>query len=373
MLKGAPELETRHKPGHVYTSPEVYELEKERIFKTDWLNVCRADEIPEVGDYLTLRIADEPVLVVRAERGELVALANVCAHRGVAVASGEGHTRRFACPYHGWVYGLDGRLEHAAHLEKNSSFDVTRCRLPRLHLDTWGGFVFVTLNPNPKPLLEVLGDAPDIYAPYRLEDLRMAHKFPCELAVNWKLLNENLCDIYHLAVLHNATVGPLQPKDAYRFEITDGGYHGRFHGGTLTSDGKSRVGGPIPWLPEELHDGGFSSHIPPNMGFFPRFDCVGYTTTWPIEVDRCVGWNYLLFPADYFERPGFMEAAQEYADFFQAVLNEDIEMMDALQKGLKSDYYARGPLSPFEAGVASLIKHNIDDIGSGWTRPRRPR
>jgi phenylpropionate dioxygenase-like ring-hydroxylating dioxygenase large terminal subunit len=363
VLNDAPVVNSRHKPGEIYTSAEVYELEKQRVFKRDWLNVGRIEEIPRVGDYLTMRIADEPVLVVRTSETEIAALANVCAHRGVPVASGEGNTRFFSCPYHGWVYELDGRLKKAEHLDKTQGFDVSKCRLPQLHVDTWGGFLFVTLNPEPQPLLEALGDVPEVYAPYQLERLRMSHKFPCELNVNWKLLNENLVDIYHIAVLHSDTFGPHQPLDSYRFKITDGGYHGRFLGGTISPDGKSRVGGPIPWLPEELHSGGFSSHIPPNMAFFPRFDFVAYTTNWPIEVDRCVGWTYTLFPEEYFDRPGFMETAQGYAEFYEQILNEDLEMIHDLQMGLKSDYYGRGPMTSFEAAVGSLIKHNVEDIG----------
>ena len=100
------------------------------------------------------------------------------------------------------------------------------------------------------------------------------------------------------------------------------------------------------------------------MAFFPRFDFVAYTTNWPIEVDRCVGWTYTLFPEEYFDRPGFMETAKGYRDFYEQILNEDFEMIHALQKGLKSDYYGRGPMSPFEAAVGSLIKHNVEDIGS---------
>jgi phenylpropionate dioxygenase-like ring-hydroxylating dioxygenase large terminal subunit len=81
-----------------------------------------------------------------------------------------------------------------------------------LNLDTWGGFIFVTFNSNPKPLLEALGNAPEVYVPYQMERLRLAVKFPCELNVNWKLLNENLVDIYHVAVLHTGTVGRINPS-----------------------------------------------------------------------------------------------------------------------------------------------------------------
>lgn len=363
VIKEAPVIRHNHKSGSVYTSEQVYAREKEKIFYHDWLIVGRVEEVEKPGDYITLRIADEPVLVTRNKEGQLVALANVCAHRGVEVAFGSGHTKNFSCPYHGWVYDLNGKLIKAQYLEKTENFDKSRCRLPQLHVDTWGGFIFVTLNKNPAPLLEQLGDIPNIYAPYQPERLRMAMKFPAELACNWKLLNENLTDIYHIAVLHTATFGPHQPLEGYRFAITNGGYHGRFLGGTLAPGGKSLFG-PIPWLPEALHSGGYSSHIPPNCAFFPRFDYISFTTAWPIAVDRCVGWSYMLFPEEHFAQPDFSEKAQQYAAFYKAFLDEDIEMIASLQKGLKSRFYGKGPMSPFEAGVAQTIKHNIEDIGN---------
>ncbi len=362
VLNDAPPTSERHKPGRVYTSEEAYEEEKQKVFYHDWLNVGRVEEIQKPGDYLTFRIADEPILVVRTKDNTIKAMANVCAHRGVEVAFGSGNTKFFTCPYHGWVYELNGKLKDAQHLEKTCGFDVSNCRLPELKVDTWGGFIFVTLNPNPKPLLEALGDVPKIYEPYQIDRLRMAMKFPTELNVNWKLVNENLTDIYHIAVLHMDTFGPFQPLSGYRFSITDGGYHGRFLGGTLTPDGKSRVGGPMPWLPESLHSGGYSSHIPPNMAFFPRFDYLSYSTVWPIDVDKCIGWSYMLFPAEYFDQPDFMETAEIYANFYKAFLAEDLEMIHSLQKGLKSRYYGQGPMSTFEAGVLSTINHNITKV-----------
>lgn len=363
VVKDAPVFNHNHKSGHVYTSEQVYENEKQKIFKTDWLNVGRVEEVANPGDYITMRIADEPVLISRTKDGRIVALSNVCAHRGVQVAFGAGHVKNFSCPYHGWVYDLSGKLINAQHLDKAPNFDRNNCRLPQITVDTWGGFIFITFNKNPKPLLEYLGNIPEVYAPYQPERLRMAMKFPSELNCNWKLLNENLTDIYHIAVLHTATFGPHQPLEGYRFDIFDGGYNGRFLGGTLAPGGKSLFG-PIPWLPQELHSGGYSSHIPPNMAFFPRFDYISYSTCWPLAVDRCVGWSYMLFPEEHFEQPEFIEKAQIYADFYKAFLDEDIDMIHSLQQGLKSDYYGRGPMSPFEASVAQTIKHNIEDIGS---------
>jgi Rieske 2Fe-2S family protein len=361
VMKEAPPIANRHKPGYVYTSPEVYELEKEKLFRTDWFNVGRVEEIEKPGDFLTFRIADEPILVSRTKEGKIAAMSNVCAHRGVEVAFGAGNVKYFSCPYHGWVYELDGRLKSAQHLEKTENFDAKRCRLPELKVDTWGGFIFVTLSENPKPLLEHLGNCPEIYAPYQLERFRLATKIPVELNVNWKLLSENLTDIYHVAVLHAQSFGPHQPLSEYRFQPMEGGYHGWFHGGTLTPDGKSRFG-PIPWLPEELTKGGYSSHIPPNWAFFPRFDYVSYTTVWPVEVDKCVAWTYFLYPEEHFSQPDFEDKVRIYSDFYKEFFKEDLEMIQSLQKGLKSKAYGRGPMSNFEAGVLSTIKHNIENV-----------
>jgi Ring hydroxylating alpha subunit (catalytic domain) len=176
-----------------------------------------------------------------------------------------------------------------------------------------------------------------------------------------------------VAVLHSNTFGPHQPLSAYRYFVTDGGYHGRFKGGTLTPDGKSQFGGPMPWLPESLHSGGFSSHIAPNFSFFPRFDYVSYSTTWPLGVERCVAWNYLLFPAEYFAHADFWEKVKVYVDFYKAFLEEDTDMIQSLQNGLKSRYYGCGPMSPFEEGVRRTINHNIDNIAESADELRAPR
>ena len=111
-----------HAPGEIYTSPEIFRREVEVYFKRDWLYVGRIEELAAPGDYMTLRVVDEPVLVSRDKKGVLHANYNMCAHRGVQVASGSGNTRSFKCPYHGWVYGLDGQLTGAAFMADSEGF-----------------------------------------------------------------------------------------------------------------------------------------------------------------------------------------------------------------------------------------------------------
>src|SRR5262249_6459466 len=96
--------QARHMPGDVYTSEGYQEIEKDRIFLREWLCLGRVEELPNPGDYLAVRIMDEPVLIVRNKQGALHAFANVCRHRGVEVAPvGQGNAKEFLCPYHSWA------------------------------------------------------------------------------------------------------------------------------------------------------------------------------------------------------------------------------------------------------------------------------
>lgn len=367
VVKDAPEVNKRHKNGEVYFSEEVMRREIEEIFMKQWLLVGRAEEVENPGDYITHRVADEPIVVIKQKDGSIQTFANVCRHRGVQVAWDSGNAKYFSCPYHGWVYDMSGQLIDAQYLDKAKNFKKENCRLPRIRTELWEGFIFINFDENAGPLMDDLErwDFPRIYGPYQMGRLKLANKFRMDLSCNWKFLNENLTDIYHIAVLHSATFGPYQPLEGYRYQVFDGGYHGRFVGGTLAPEGKSLFG-PIPWLPEELHSGGFSSHIPPNVSWFPRFDYVSVNTNWPITADTSLSITYQLFPPEHFEQPDFEKKAQEYVDFYQAFMNEDTDMIKALQRGMKSRYYEPGPVSPFEeGGVMGTIKHSIEDLGHG--------
>ena len=139
----APIARARHVPGYIYDSPEVFELEKEKIFMKDWLCVARVEEVEKPGDFMTFRIMGEPVVVTRDHDGHLNAFFNICAHRGVEVASGEGNTKEFMCPYHGWSYDLNGKLTGAAFMQEAETFEPTTCRLPALRLGVWAGWIIL--------------------------------------------------------------------------------------------------------------------------------------------------------------------------------------------------------------------------------------
>ena len=228
-----PLSQARHMPAHFYTSPEIYEREKERIFQKEWLCMGRVEELDQPGSYLTFRVAGEPIVICKDRQGEIRAFSNVCRHRGTQIAFGEpdngtpfgkGCDKALSCPYHGWTYDMDGRLLNAPHSAEMDGFDTKDFGLIPLRIDTWAGFLFINFDPAARGLMDVLNemDFPRTYQPYRYEDFRLASKFSFELDCNWKFVNENLTDIYHIAVLHVNTFGPWQPLESYEFRPVRG-------------------------------------------------------------------------------------------------------------------------------------------------------
>lgn len=183
---GAPLHQARHMPGELYTSPEVYQLEKEHIFRKQWLCLARVEELSSPGDYMTFRVGDDPILVTCTQEGKFKAFFNVCRHRGTVVASECGKTKSFQCPYHGWVYDLDGTLLGAPYTKEIEGFNRKDYGLKPVLLETWGGFIFVNLDSEAEPLETFIGEFANIFAPYRPEDCRLGFRIPVEYDSNWK-------------------------------------------------------------------------------------------------------------------------------------------------------------------------------------------
>src|SRR5262249_40953096 len=140
-------------PHEAYNSPGFHDFELAAIWHKEWVAVGRAEELPRVGDYFSVTIGTEPVLVVRATDAEIIAMSPICRHRGMLVAEGAGHCRgAFVCPYHGWSYDLQGKLRGAPQMSGRADFDRSRYGLPRLRVELWQGMIFVNFDANAAPL-----------------------------------------------------------------------------------------------------------------------------------------------------------------------------------------------------------------------------
>ena len=200
-----------------YLEPGYLEAEREQIFRRSWLYLCHEETLREPGSYATAVVQDRSIVAVRGDDGALRAFYNVCKHRGHELLKGAGVTRRITCPYHAWVYRLDGRLHHARRSELIECFDPGRIALTPVRLEVFCHLVFVNLDPQVPPLAEqtdglareVTGHAPDLGA------LTFAHRLTYTVRANWKAVVDNFLECYHCPVAHRDFVS-LVEMDTYK-------------------------------------------------------------------------------------------------------------------------------------------------------------
>ena len=251
---------------------------------------CR--EIEKPGDYLSLDIMDEPFIVARDSDGAVHAYYNICAHRGVEVASGAGNTTHFKCPYHAWTYDLTGKLMGAAYMEDVEDFDLDQCRLKPIRSKVWQGWIFVNFDNEAPALTDFIADYAGEFGFLNQDRFRLSAKRTTKLACNWKLVNENFVDIYHILTLHSDTlVNWPKPEDyAYR-RLAHGGYAAFYDNLLPTLDPLIELG-PAPWL--EPHLAGKNTKTYPAAGFLSpnvtsiiRPYCISQMIVWPRSPNTC--------------------------------------------------------------------------------------
>jgi phenylpropionate dioxygenase-like ring-hydroxylating dioxygenase large terminal subunit len=363
--------EASHAPGWLYCAPEVYRLEIERLFMCSWLFVGRVEELPEPCDYMTLRIAGEPIVVARTPDGTLNAFYNMCAHRGVEVAQGCGNARSFKCPYHGWIYDLSGRLTGAAYMKDSKEFDKDSQRMTPLRLDTWRRNIFVTFAPDAPPLAEFVKEWEKDFAFLHPEDCRLGNRLDLELACNWKFVPENLMDFYHVGVLHAKTFGAKFGWESENVQLKPGGGISIFYSAGPPTPGAEPLLGKMPWLSDRPVSFACTGFLPPNCSLFGRIDCVRLFAAWPDGPGRSRTSIYHLFPEEFFARPGFRETLKIYREYQLQVLEEDRSMLESMQIAMASPAYRPGRMSTLEKPLHHYLNGYVDRLFTGDAAPTR--
>ncbi|HZB51077.1 MAG TPA: dienelactone hydrolase family protein, partial [Mycobacteriales bacterium] len=229
-------------PGRSYTAEEVFATETERVFRGSWRCLDRTEAVAEPGSYQVHQVADESVLLVRGKDGVLRAFLNFCRHRGARLcleAAGR-LGKSIRCPYHGWSYGLDGRLVAAPNLAELPAGTQERHGLLPARLAESG----------PRRAAAVLGD-PDKLGRYRVDQLRRTHTRSYDVAANWKLVTENFMECYHCGPLHPELTGVLPQFAAGRGTMTGSGAGASFAPGTGYSLSGRAAGPRLPGLRPE--------------------------------------------------------------------------------------------------------------------------
>lgn len=205
-VRSIEELIADQKPGYAleqrfYTDPAIYALELERIIYRNWVLAGHASELPNPGDFKVLKVAGESAIIVRGSDGAVKAFANVCRHRGSLVClEAGGHADKFSCPYHGWMYDIDGKLFAARDMPDD--FDKSSHGLKPVSVDVVHGLVFVSFTDKPPSLEGCKRDLAEPMAMFDFENLKVAARKTYDIPANWKLSIENYQECYHCATAH---------------------------------------------------------------------------------------------------------------------------------------------------------------------------
>jgi len=355
-------LEPRH-----YLDADLLALEHRCIFERTWQLAGHISQLPRAGSYLTAQAGTQPVLVVRGEGETLHAYRNVCRHRGSRLLSGSGQCRQaIRCRYHGWTYRLDGELIGVPEGRAfGAPVDKAAFGLLPARVELMCGFVFVNLDPGATPLAALVGDLPARLERYRIPSLeRFAEASGRGQPANWKVVAENYLEGYHIPIAHPDLMRLVDYK-RYDLEVHD-------HWIWFESPLRERPGGnrlarlyarlvePMPGLDEHDRRVWRYAFIYPNTAIDLYPDQV---TTWQIVPDGVARTTDVFGsyrPARSGPRTRLVQRLNQR--FNTLVLDEDIDLVDNVQRGLATSGYECGPLSAREAGVAWLADRVRADL-----------
>lgn len=321
-------------PARYYTSPEIYDREREAIFYRSWIYAGHVEELQQPGSFLTVQIIDQNIAVIRGKDGKLRAFYNVCQHRAHELLRGRGRTPVITCPYHAWSYHLDGRLRSARGSEKVEGFNADEFCLKSVQVEEFGPFVFVNLDSEAAPLrVQAAGllDELRTYAP-KLDTLTKVQTVTFDVKANWKVIVDNFLECYHCEPAHPAFV-QLVDMDSYR-SVTHGIY----------STHVSRSGRPdnkaYKFDPGAASQVGAFWHLWPTMTFnvAPGEPNFALFYLQPLGPERT-----LEITDYYFADTEITEQRKGRLDYANEVLTiEDNNLCESVQRGLHSRGYTQG-------------------------------
>jgi phenylpropionate dioxygenase-like ring-hydroxylating dioxygenase large terminal subunit len=357
-------------PAWVYRHAELNRLELERILLPSWQIVCHVNSIPEPGDFVTLDLGPESVLVMRDRDGGIRAFHNVCRHRGARLLDGAGKCPGpITCPYHGWSYRQDGSLVGVPMRERLPGLDRDEFGLNPVRVDVAFSFVFVALRGDPPPVATVWGGLVDEFAPYRFED--MVPLGPISYStweVDWKIAIDNYLESYHVPIGHPGLYRMFTPDyedQAAVATVARGVSWLRSQESSVWSERMYQrlLNRSVTHLPEKQQRSWRFYSALPNLGIDVFPEQMDFFQVLPAGPGRCVIRSALFGLPDANRE---IRALRFLSNRINAqVNNEDRWLCERVQRGLASSSYAPGPLSQLERWMLQfheLLRERIPEV-----------
>jgi len=382
-------------PPQMYVTDEFWEFEKQAIFSKQWLCIGHVSEIPNPGDHLPITVIDEPLIMARDESGEIRVMSALCQHRGHPMFAGLANRpddapcingSRLTCPYHNWVYRLDGTLVAAPSMNDTTPLEELRntIQLPQLRVELFHGMIFVNFDADAAPLAPTLAKLDAEIASYGVEDLvTMPVSVRTGLSWNWKMHHENALEPYHTDYVHRG-VHESAPARLAQFEEFDAGDGQVMHTTYLVSeaadlgtDKSERAISDLPGLTPEQRKRILFASVPPMLfGIFqPTF--VSLSILLP-SGPGCMDLRRLnLYAKSALESEGFDDYYEEQLKRKQIAIDQDQVTLEAMHRAYSSRYVPRGTLAALEKTIPQMnswlmerYQSALDEIDEGSATPR---
>jgi choline monooxygenase len=322
-------------PSYWYSQPQVVLDERRKIFGATWQLVGHLELVQNPGDFFTVEVAGEPVVILRDQDHTLQAFFNVCRHRGGPLAKGKGNCKALQCEYHSWTYALNGTLKFTPEFDGAECFSKENYSLKKIAIDTFGPLIFVNLLNAGPPLKEFLGEIAGEVAHVDINNLTFFRRHIYEINCNWKVYVDNYLEGYHIPRVHPGLMREIDyPK--YREEVR--AFHSRQFAPVKNQNSIYKRNKSNADAPEALY-----------YWLFPNLMWNIYPDNLQFNIIMPDGPNRTLTIFDWYVPNSLTETMQkdfeESFAFSNEVQQEDIWICEQVQKGLSSMSYDRGRYS----------------------------
>jgi glycine betaine catabolism A len=349
-----PTLEASVLPPRVFHDRDVFDYEQDAWFAREWVSVGREEDALVPGQYFLATVAGENIIIVRGNDGELRGLLNVCRHRGATVIEEPcGTVPRFQCPYHAWVYDLEGRLRQPRHTELLVDFDPDEWGLVPVRVGTWQGIVYVDLSGDAPPLLDFLGNITEHFARFDLASLRRARRIDYDVQANWKALVENFLECYHCPGVH-PQLNKITPYNSGSYLPSTGAAMSSFmevlpEYETLSMTGAADGRMPILGMTGDDLKRVYYAVIWPNQLFSLHPDYLMLHWITPLSPERTIVRCEWFFDPEEMAKPDFNP--DEAIEFWDLTNRQDWHVCELQQQGTKARGYTAGRYAAIESSV----------------------
>lgn len=323
-------------PASWYLDSAIFAQETSRIFRRTWQYAGLTEQVKQPGDFFISTSGSVPLLITRDETAALRAFVNVCRHRGAELVVQEcGRRGTFQCPYHAWTYNLDGTLRAAPGMKYEEHFDSRQFSLHQVRVETWGPFIFATLENDSPALQTVLGKLPALLLAtgVHLHNLKRRMRQTYEIAANWKVVVDNYLECYHCPVAHPGFSALI---DTNTYTVTEYDYFSTQGGPRKTNSDQAPA-----FNTHGVVTDGFFAYLWPNftLNLYPGPGNLSLNLFLPLAVDKTLAiFDYL------FDDAVSQTDQKQFSRFIDQVQREDIALCESVQRGLSTGYLAQGKL-----------------------------